>query len=261
MAGVARSVTGRSGSPRTSEAAVQHQGDGDVQERTGAQKDAGLAHGAGHEADGGPGLDEAHDGPALDEAHDGPALDEADPSDHPGGSRAVGIAVSAVVIVATLALGAGLLLAMGPGDGLPADPAGEPLPTFDLPAVDDGGEPISSAAVEGEPTLVTFWASWCGTCAGEVPTLDHFARHDDRVEVVGIATEDTREAAQGFLDDHDPSYANVLDADGQVGSAFGVMGTPETFLVDAEGQIAEKWSGSLPRGQVERAIDHVAAES
>lgn len=165
-----------------------------------------------------------------------------------------GTIVAALVVIATLAIAGVLLLAMSPGGGLDRDPVGAEAPPFTLETL-RGGD-IASTDLAGAPVLVTFWASWCGTCKDDVPTLERIADAwgPEGVQVVGIVTDDVRDAAASFAVDAQLSYPSGFDADGTVARAYGVTGTPETFLVDADGRIAAKWVGPLPAGELEHTL-------
>jgi cytochrome c biogenesis protein CcmG, thiol:disulfide interchange protein DsbE len=163
-----------------------------------------------------------------------------------GVARGVGVAVAAVVVLVTLLLGAVLVAAQRPGDALPRDPVGATAPTFELPTL-DGGE-IALDELQGAPVVLAFWASWCTTCKGDVPKLQRAV--DDwgprGVTVLGVVMEDTLPAARAAADEAGLRYRSVFDGDGATPTAYGVVATPETFLLDAEGRVAARWIGPLP---------------
>ena len=53
----------------------------------------------------------------------------------------------------------------------------------------------------GKPLLINVWASWCGPCQQEMPSLERLARSKlgQQFTVIGISTDDYPEAAQAFL--------------------------------------------------------------
>jgi cytochrome c biogenesis protein CcmG, thiol:disulfide interchange protein DsbE len=46
-------------------------------------------------------------------------------------------------------------------------------------------------------------------------------------------------------------FPSVFDADGTVRDAYGVLGTPETFLLGADGRVVARWIGPLPAHEVD----------
>lgn len=69
-----------------------------------------------------------------------------------------------------------------------------------------------------------------------MPQLLDLAERD--IRLVGVNYRDTREAGLEFLEEFgDPFAVNIFDPDGELGFELGVIGAPETFLVDAQGVI------------------------
>ena len=135
---------------------------------------------------------------------------------------------------------------------------GKPMPDLTLPSL-DGATPLRlrEAAAEG-PMLVNFFASWCGPCAVEHPVLMAMRQHHARI--IGVAYEDV--PPRGSPDNTramlaklgDPYLARLTDADGRAGIEFGITGVPETFLVDAHGQIIAKHTGPLTDADAQALI-------
>jgi cytochrome c biogenesis protein CcmG, thiol:disulfide interchange protein DsbE len=175
-----------------------------------------------------------------------PAADRAGaPEDRPP-TRAVGLAITAVVVLVILLVGAVLGAAQRPGDGLPVDARGASAPPFVLPTL--GGDELALEALADGPVVLTFWASWCTTCKADVPKLQRTVDTwgDEGVRVVGVVIDDTLAAARAAADEAAMRYPSVFDADGDVKVAYGVVGTPETFLLAPGGQVVDRWIGPLP---------------
>lgn len=170
-------------------------------------------------------------------------------TDTPG--RRGGLLVAAIVVTLTLGVAVVLLLALLPGDGLPRNPVGVEAPTFSLRTLD--GAQLDLADLAGDPVVVTFWASWCGTCKQDMPALQRLAdRWEPRgVSVVGVVIDDELAAAQEVAAEHQLRYPSAFDATGEVAQAYSVTGTPETYLVGADGRVAAMWIGPLPAAELE----------
>jgi cytochrome c biogenesis protein CcmG/thiol:disulfide interchange protein DsbE len=102
--------------------------------------------------------------------------------------------------------------------------------------------------------LVNVFASWCAPCRAEHPNL--MALEARGVAVVGVAWKDDPVATRAFLDELGDPYAMVLvDRDGRAGLDLGITGAPETFAVNAMGQVVAKSSGPLlDPAEIERLV-------
>ncbi len=159
----------------------------------------------------------------------------------PGWVRWLALPVIAVPLVWLLFAGIG----RDPRE-VPSPLIGRPMPAFTLTSIE--GREVRSESLRGRPILVNFWASWCiPACVDEHPVLlDAQERYGDRMEIVGILYDNHPADARAFLDRYgDGGWMHLLDPDGRVAIDFGVLGPPESFLVDAEGIIRFKQTGPL----------------
>jgi thiol-disulfide isomerase/thioredoxin len=88
------------------------------------------------------------------------------------------------------------------------------------------------------PAIVNLWASWCGPCRQELPAFQRFAGTvADRVLVLGVDTDDTRDAGSGMLADAKVTFPNLTDPRRRLLSGVGRGALPVTLFVDADGGI------------------------
>lgn len=127
---------------------------------------------------------------------------------------------------------------------IPSPLVGKPIPQFDLPALSEPQQRFASADLKGKVSLVNAWASWCVTCRSEHALLMRLAERN--IPIYGINYKDAREDALAYLKRlGDPYVKNGHDLHGRVGIDFGVIATPETFVVDKQGIIRYKHTGAL----------------
>jgi len=131
-----------------------------------------------------------------------------------------------------------------------------PILTGDQPG--PGHVDLKTAGV-GRPMLVNVFASWCAPCRVEHPKL--MALKARGVAVVGVAWKDEPADTRAFLDELGDPYSMVLvDRDGRAGLDLGITGAPETFAVDAMGEVVGKSSGPLvDDAEIERLVAMIQA--
>lgn len=120
---------------------------------------------------------------------------------------------------------------------------GKPAPTVALEPL-GGGAPVPlNQAVKG-PMLINVFGSWCVACVVEHPILVDMKAKG--MPIVGVAWRDKPENTQRFLRERGNPYAAVLmDPNGLAAIELGITAAPESFLVDAKGQIIAKQAGPL----------------
>jgi cytochrome c biogenesis protein CcmG/thiol:disulfide interchange protein DsbE len=116
----------------------------------------------------------------------------------------------------------------------------EPAPELELPRL--SGRGVGSLAdYRGQVVVLNFWASWCEPCREESPLLQRW--HERRLvkrgaTVLGVDALDEVGRARAFVDEYGLTYPMLRDGDGSTRESFGLIGFPETFVIDREGRIA-----------------------
>lgn len=126
----------------------------------------------------------------------------------------------------------------------------EPASDFELTNFD--GSTFQLSDYRGQIVVLNFWASWCIPCLKEMPMLDQAAAEfaDSNVVIVGVNVWDTHDAATEFLAQVDVSYPIIEDdTSTSLGVEYGVTGVPETFVVNADGEIATYFWGEFTNTQ------------
>ena len=116
---------------------------------------------------------------------------------------------------------------------------GSAMPTVAFEAPD--GKRVTLAKFKGEPLLVNLWATWCGPCVAEMPTLDALAeRHAGKLQVLVVSQDINREKVDGWWARKSfKQLEKYLDTKSDLGFAFGTGMVPTTVLYDTQGK--EVW--------------------
>lgn len=93
--------------------------------------------------------------------------------------------------------------------------------------------------------LIDFWASWCGPCIKETPTLiEAYSKYKDKgFEIVGISLDNNQRYWENNVEKLNITWPQMSDLGGWKSKAarlYKVKSIPLTFLVDAEGKIVAK---------------------
>jgi peroxiredoxin len=134
--------------------------------------------------------------------------------------------------------------------------AGVVAPDFTLTSLD--GESVSLSDYAGRPVLLNFWASWCPPCREEFPALavSREAHVESGFEILGVTHNDTDELSQKFADDANAEWPLLPDSDNTVWEAYGGVGLPTSYFVDAEGVVQRVHIGPVDEDQL---ADHLSA--
>ncbi len=106
----------------------------------------------------------------------------------------------------------------------------------------------------GRWVLLTFFATWCGPCAQEMPSLQalHEARGGAGLDVLGVSTDRSAAPLPRFLGRFGVSFPVLHDQSGRVASAWQATAIPLSYLIDPAGQVvaisrgAKDWTKFIP---------------
>jgi thiol-disulfide isomerase/thioredoxin len=121
--------------------------------------------------------------------------------------------------------------------------AGAPAPGAGF--TDPDGEPATLADFRGKPLLLNLWATWCGPCVEEMPTLDALAaRSGDKLRIVALAQEDGPAKVEAFFAKTKVGHLEpFLDKELAMMTALGAESLPMTILYDSEGKEVWRMTG------------------
>ena len=172
----------------------------------------------------------------------------------------VALALGVIAIIA-----AGLWLGLRPvgGDESDEDAArgvsgSGAAPAFRLPRLSGRGA-LSTDDLEGSPYVLNFWATWCEPCRTEMPAFEkvwgEYRRRD--VVIVGVNINDDLGDARDFARDLGITYPLVVDENDELATELGVKGLPQTFFVDAAGDIVGSGArlGLVTEAELAKTID------
>ena len=129
---------------------------------------------------------------------------------------------------------------------------GESVRDFVLNDVD--GQPLQLSALDGQPVILNFWATWCAPCRVEMPDLQAaYERHQtDGLMILAINREETAVTVRDFFYDAlDLTFTPLLDETGDVSRLYGVANYPTSIFVDGDGLVTAVHLGLMTEAQIE----------
>jgi thiol-disulfide isomerase/thioredoxin len=121
---------------------------------------------------------------------------------------------------------------------------GAPAPGLTLPCL--GGGELDTATLAGRVVVLNFWATWCGPCVDEMPSLERLHRvlGPQGLAVVAVAADESAVDVSAFVRQHGLTMTLLHDRGGrEAARVYGVFGYPETVIVGRDGRVAHRAVG------------------
>lgn len=134
-----------------------------------------------------------------------------------------------------------------------------PAPEFALQ--DRQGRTVSLASLRGKIVFLNFWATWCGPCREEMPSLGELARSIDARDAVflAVSVDESWDEVDAFFGKEPAPFIVLRDPDQKMATSYGTSKFPESFVIGPDGRLlyrivgARDWSVTAARKLVEAA--------
>ena len=92
---------------------------------------------------------------------------------------------------------------------------------------------------KGQVVLVQFWATYCGPCRKEMPSMNKLIKKmgDVPFKILAVDMGETKLEVSHFVDEVKPEFTILMDSTGQAISSWNVFAAPSNFIIDPAGNI------------------------
>lgn len=124
--------------------------------------------------------------------------------------------------------------------------AGDSAPNFTITT--DSGKTVTVHDFGGKLLLLNFWATWCPPCVDEIPGLNELATRlgPKGLVVLGVSVDKDEQLYRSFLQRSPLAYQTARDPDEKINLKYGTIQYPESYLIDRNGKVIEKFISSQP---------------
>lgn len=135
-------------------------------------------------------------------------------------------------------------------------------PSFSLP--DLRGNEVNLSDLRGKVVLVNFWATWCGPCAIEMPSMEQLYRefHDEGFELLAVSSDlQGQRVTKPFKEQFGLTFPILHDLRQEVGAAYQIRSIPASVLIGKNGVItyrvpgARDWYSEKARHMIRQLLD------
>ena len=122
------------------------------------------------------------------------------------------------------------------------------LPSVDVKTLDGGSINITAIENDGNPIVISFWATWCKPCKKELNTIAEVYedwQDETGVKLIALSIDNARSMAKvaPYVNASDWDYEVYLDPNGDLKRAMGVSTVPHTFLLNSKKEIVWQHKG------------------
>ncbi len=117
---------------------------------------------------------------------------------------------------------------------------GDRAPNFSVTT--DQGRTITPTNFGGKLLVLNFWATWCGPCLQELPSLDQFARRYESkgITVLALSVDQNEKRYRDMLNRVKPAFLTARDPSTDISGSYGTFLYPETYIIDQSGKVVYK---------------------
>jgi len=116
---------------------------------------------------------------------------------------------------------------------------------FTIPMLD--GTMVNLSQLKGKVVFLNFWATWCGPCRSEMPSMEAVYQKlkDKGLEILAVNLGDSRDDVSAFMNNYKLNFPVGLDGKKLTGTYYHIQAIPTTYIIDRRGLIIARLVGSI----------------
>ncbi|MCI8962445.1 MAG: TlpA family protein disulfide reductase [Eubacterium sp.] len=136
----------------------------------------------------------------------------------------------------------------------------------DFTVYDKNDKEVNLSDFRGKPTIVNFWASWCGPCKMEMPDFEEKYRalgNEINFLMVNMTdgSRETVKIASNFIKKEDYTFPVYFDTKSDAAIAYSVYSLPTTYFIDSDGYVVAQSTGAINSETLQKGIDMIKEEN
>ncbi len=136
----------------------------------------------------------------------------------------------------------------------------------DFTVYDKNNKEVNLSDFRGKPTIVNFWASWCGPCKMEMPDFEEKYRalgNEINFLMVNMTdgSRETVKIASNFIKKEDYTFPVYFDTKSDAAIAYSVYSLPTTYFIDSDGYVVAQSTGAINSETLQKGIDMIKEEN
>jgi len=115
----------------------------------------------------------------------------------------------------------------------------------DFTLQDLAGKSVSLSSFKGKLVFLSFWATWCGPCKSELPSVQalYDRMKSKGFEILAVDVMEEKKAVADFVKANKMTFPVLLDTTGSVGRTYDAGSIPTNYIVDRNGKILARVVG------------------
>ncbi len=120
-----------------------------------------------------------------------------------------------------------------------------PLAAKEFALKDITNKKVNLKDYRGKVVMLNFWATWCGPCREEMPSMEKlYGQFKEKgFVIIAVASGEEFTSVSKFIKQYNLTFPALIDSDYKVTETYKVWALPTTYFINARGQIVGKAQG------------------